>query len=297
MSKLNSSCSCPKFIITLIFTPIICHKFCTFVQKLGYKHFMIKAIFFDIDGTLVSFKTHRIPDSARKSIEMIRNKGIKVFIATGRHFSVINNLDNMEFDGYITMNGCYCLQGNDNVIFKKSIDQADVNSFIDYLQQKRELPCLFVEELRLSFNYIDEDVKFLMSLLKQEMPQINDLDYYRDKELFQLTAFFKDSQEEEVMSLLPNCSAMRWYPTFADVIAKGVDKGVGIDQFCNYYGFSLEETMAFGDGGNDIEMLRHAGIGVAMGNANEDVKQAADYVTDTVDDDGVRKALQHFGLV
>ncbi|MDR2815860.1 MAG: Cof-type HAD-IIB family hydrolase [Proteiniphilum sp.] len=258
---------------------------------------MVKAIFFDIDGTLVSFNTHRIPDSTRKAIEMIRGKGIKVFIATGRHFSVINNLDNMEFDGYITMNGCYCLQGTDNVIFRKSIDRSDVNRFIDYLQQERVIPCLFVEEHRLSLNYIDEEMKFLMNLLKQEVAQINDLDYYRDKELFQLTAFFKDSQEKDVMNLLPNCSSMRWYPTFADVIAKGVDKGVGIDQFCAHYGFSLDETMSFGDGGNDIEMLRHAGIGVAMGNAKDDVKQAADYVTGSVDNDGILKALQHFELI
>lgn len=90
---------------------------------------------------------------------------------------------------------------------------------------------------------------------------------------------------------------LRWYPTFADIIASGVDKGVGIDQFCNYHGFSLEETMAFGDGGNDLEMLRHAAIGIAMGNADDDVKQAADYVTNDVDDEGVFKALQHFGLV
>lgn len=258
---------------------------------------MIKALFFDIDGTLVSFKTHRIPDSARKSIEMIRNKGIKVFIATGRHFSVINNLDDMEFDGYITLNGCYCLEGKDNVIFKKSIDRSDINNFIDYLQQEREFPCLFVEEHRLSINYIDEEMKFLVQLLKQDMVPMRDLDYYRDKELFQLTAFFKESQEKEIMSRLPNCSSMRWYPTFADVIVKGVDKGVGIDQYCKYYGFSLEETMSFGDGGNDIEMLQHAGVGVAMGNANADVKQAADYVTDSVDNDGVFKALQHFGLI
>lgn len=258
---------------------------------------MIKAIFFDIDGTLVSFNTHRISDSTRKAIETIRNKGVKVFIATGRHISVINNLDNMEFDGYITLNGCYCLQGRDKVIFKKSIDQADVNSFIDYLQQEREFPCLFVKEHKLSLNYIDEEVKFLMNLLKQDLHRIEDLDYYRDKELFQLTAFFKDYQEEEIMSRLSHCSVMRWYPTFADIIAKGVDKSVGIDQFCDYYGFSLEETMAFGDGGNDIEMLRHAGIGVAMGNAREEVQQAADYVTDSVDNDGVFKALKHFELV
>lgn len=150
---------------------------------------MIKAIFFDIDGTLVSFNTHKIPESAKRSIEALRKKGIKVFIATGRHFSAINNLDNIEFDGYITMNGCYCLAEKKEVVFKKSIDPEDVNAFIDYLQQVNEFPCLFVEEHKLSLNYVDEDMKYLMILLNQEIAPIKELDYYRTKEMFQLTAF------------------------------------------------------------------------------------------------------------
>ena len=63
-----------------------------------------------------------------------------------------------------------------------------------------------------------------------------------------------------------------------------------------YIGF-LEETMAFGDGGNDISMLRHAGIGVAMGNANNDVKAASNYTTTSVDEDGIANALKYFGIV
>ena len=55
--------------------------------------------------------------------------------------------------------------------------------------------------------------------------------------------------------------------------------------------------MGFGEGGNDISMLKHVGIGIAMGNASENVKQIADYVTDTVDNDGILKALQHFGVI
>lgn len=167
---------------------------------------MIKAVFCDIDGTLVSFNTRQIPESTKKSIEKIRSGGIKVFIATGRHFSSITNLDNTEFDGYVTMNGCYCLTDPDNVIFKKSIDPADINAFIDYLQEEREFPCVFVEEHRLSLNYVDDEMRYLLKLLQKDSLPVHDLDYYRDKELFQLTAFFKPSHEEEVMRLLPNCS-------------------------------------------------------------------------------------------
>ena len=89
----------------------------------------------------------------------------------------------------------------------------------------------------------------------------------------------------------------RWHPAFVDVTAKGNTKQNGIDQIIRHFGIKLEETMAFGDGGNDISMLRHAGIGVAMGNAKEEVKQAADYVTASIDDDGIAKALKHFGII
>ena len=89
----------------------------------------------------------------------------------------------------------------------------------------------------------------------------------------------------------------RWNPDFADITPKGVTKHQGIDVFCKHFGLQLEETMAFGDGGNDIPMLRHAGIGVAMGNAVEEAKAVADYVTTDVDAEGVAQALKHFGVI
>ena len=64
---------------------------------------MIKAVFFDIDGTLVSFKTHKLPDSTVRALDLLREKGIKVFIATGRQLQSINNLGTQEFDGYVTL--------------------------------------------------------------------------------------------------------------------------------------------------------------------------------------------------
>jgi hydroxymethylpyrimidine pyrophosphatase-like HAD family hydrolase len=112
-----------------------------------------------------------------------------------------------------------------------------------------------------------------------------------------MSPFITIEQEKVIMPLLPHCSAGRWFPTFADVVAANNGKEKGMDEINNYFGFDLEETMAFGDGGNDIGMLRHAAIGVAMGNANETVKQAADYVTTSVDDHGVMNALQHFNII
>lgn len=92
---------------------------------------MIKAIFFDIDGTLVSFKTHCIPDTAVKAIAKVKSKGIRIYISTGRPFSLINNLNEIQhlIDGYITTNGALCFSGND-IISCTPIPSEDVQTMI-----------------------------------------------------------------------------------------------------------------------------------------------------------------------
>ena len=91
--------------------------------------------------------------------------------------------------------------------------------------------------------------------------------------------------------------ASRWCPIFADVNVAGIDKATGMEEFMHSYGFSAAEVAAFGDGGNDVAMLRAAGVGVAMGNACDEALNAADYVTASVDDDGIAKALAHLGVI
>lgn len=120
-------------------------------------------------------------------------------------------------------------------------------------------------------------------------------DSHADKAFFQLTPFI--NAEEEAI-ILPAVPTARWA---AGIRLRRRDsqntKQNGIDQIIRHFGIKLEETMAFGDGGNDISMLRHAGIGVAMGNANDDVKAASNYTTTSVDEDGIANALKYFGIV
>jgi Cof subfamily protein (haloacid dehalogenase superfamily) len=257
---------------------------------------MIKAVFLDIDGTMVSFKTHCISEETKKALREARKNGTKIFVATGRHRSDINNLGNLEFDGYMSLNGAYCWVGS-QMVFKKSIPQKDVENFIDFIEKEPKISCFFVEADRVTVNMINEEVQKMIKLVNFSPRTVIPVSEILHKEIFQLTAFFSVEQECHIMKMLPGCQASRWHPTFADIIVKGVDKSVGIRKISDYFSFRREEIMAIGDGGNDISMIKYAGTGVAMGNAVEEVKQAADYVTATVDENGAGKALKHFGII
>ena len=90
---------------------------------------------------------------------------------------------------------------------------------------------------------------------------------------------------------------MRWADDFCDILPEGGGKPNCLRQTLAHLGLTREQCIAFGDGGNDVTMLEYAGIGVAMGNACEEAKAAADYITEDVTHDGLAHALEYFGLL
>ena len=117
---------------------------------------MIKALFFDIDGTLVSMKTHTIPTSAVESIAQAKRKGVKVFIATGRPYAIINNIDSILpfIDGYLTANGAYCIVGNE-VVYHHPIPKRDVELILNDAREQ-DYSCVVVGEKDITtYNYKD----------------------------------------------------------------------------------------------------------------------------------------------
>lgn len=258
---------------------------------------MIKALFFDIDGTLVSFKTHKIPQSTADVINEAKRKGIKVFISTGRPKVIINNLGTLEFDGFITMNGAYCYIGKEEkLIHKNAISKEDVNAAADMVHRQNLTSVFVTQDNMYVINPSRVSDEFSKELAVQELP-VGKLEDVLQQEIFQISPFITEEQEAAFMQRMADSQSGRWHPGFTDIVARGNGKQRGIDEVIKHTGIRLDETMAFGDGGNDISMLRHAGIGVAMGNAKEHVKAVADYVTDTVDNDGILKALKHFKVV
>ncbi len=255
------------------------------------------AIFFDIDGTLISFSTHTIPVSAREAISRLREKGVKVIIATGRAFRDIGDLGGLEFDGYITSNGSCCMDAKGNVIARHVLSKESLERLTVHLKE-RPFPCEFMTDAGNFINYVDDTTVSISRLVNIPIPPVKAVSEIVKAGVFQLSAFVDPKREQElVKSVLTDCESSRWHPAFADFNIRGINKATGMDLFAAYFGIGSGSTMAFGDGGNDIAMLEHATVGVAMGNATDQVKAKANYVTDSVDEDGVVKALQYFELL
>lgn len=262
---------------------------------------MTKALFFDIDGTLVPFGEHAVPREVREAIATLRQRGIKVFIASGRQITWIDNLGDMEFDGYVTVNGAVCLLGDRTTcIHKRLIDRADIERVIPYAKS-HPYPFAIVPPTGTVFiNKTDTNLEEACAMLHIPPTPVFPIERALDVEVAQMMGFLTHEQSEETglfSEVLTGCKGTSWNPLFCDIVPRGSSKAVGIDHMLRYFDIPLSETMAFGDGGNDIEMLRHVAIGVAMGNSAPDVKAAADYVTTDILDNGVTNALRHFGLL
>lgn len=257
---------------------------------------MIKAIFFDIDGTLLDHDNHLMPASTLEALKQLRKNGVKLFIATGRPPNNLQSIQQyFDFDGFLTSNGQYCFN-NKEIIHEKYIDQEDIKNLLPYITEK-QIPVLFAQvEGNYSNinNYLLDDLA--ISLARPRYPVKAPAEIMKDK-IIQLMAYIDEADDNEFLSYLPSCKSARWSPLFADIIPKDGGKNKGIDEMLKYYQIELAETMAFGDGNNDIEMLKHVGFGIAMNNANDLVKAASDYVTKDINDDGIYHALKEFKLI
>lgn len=256
---------------------------------------MIKAVFFDIDGTLVSFKTHLVHPTTLAAIEELKKRGVKVFISTGRHELLIDNVDKTLFDGIVSLNG-QCVRAGSDVIYFNAMAREDAAAAARFAQE-HNIAAMFESVDFIRMNIITDMAREGASLINLDLPAPEDIADIADHKILQLILFSNTEQERQVLELMPSCESTRWTHLLCDIIPHGGGKHIGIQKMLDHYGISREDCMAFGDGDNDITMLRHAGIGIAMADADQSVKDAADYVTSSPDDEGIAKALRHFGVI
>ncbi len=259
---------------------------------------MQKAFFFDVDGTLVSFKTHKVSEQSKDVIKKLRERGHKVFIATGRMLPMLDDvLKGITFDGYITYNGACCVDSEKKeIIHKEVIPRKTLEKLAQRLESDK-FPVAFMCRHDMYVNYMDDVVIKVADIIGVDLPTVKPIEEIIKEDVYQICIYADDEKMVQIINeVMPDCEFARWMPLFVDVNLKGVSKRVGIDKMIEHFGISLEDTVAFGDGGNDILMLKHVKLGIAMGNASDKVKAAADYVTSDVDDEGVSEAIESLFL-
>lgn len=249
-----------------------------------------KAIFFDIDGTLLSHTTDCVPDSAANAIRALQAQGVMVFAATGRHMLELRALplEKVDFDGFVTLNGSLCLDREEKVIFSKTYEPHDAALLINAFEAKT-LPMILTEKDRFYINYIDDNVCRAMRDISTALPECGT---YDGAPFYQASVLVPNPQEYPFVSRLRHTGLVKWNPTGFDFTIGQLTKSDGIREILTHCGLTLAQCIVFGDGENDLNMLQMGAFSVAMGNAPAHIQAAACMTCGHIDHDGVADALR-----
>lgn len=277
----------------------------------------IKAVFFDIDGTLLT-DNRMVSSSTILAINALKEKGILVGLATGRDPRfVLQYMASLGLDLAIAYNGQYIFS-REEVIYSQSLEPKQIEQIMEYAQTHHKdlsfgtAKGIFGSKIMSAgtgnFAYrvtrmIPESwagiINFIFNRLVRWISpqQETNLKGFLFQPIYQLMLLTTERETQSLEVLFPNLSFTRSSPYATDIISKGNSKLSGIVKVADRYGFELDEVMVFGDSNNDFEMLNEIQYSVAMGNGTKKVKQAASFVTDTNNRDGIYKALIHFGVI
>jgi len=278
---------------------------------------MQKIIFLDVDGTLVD-DNGVIPETAKFAVKQARSNGHLVFLCTGRSISILfPEVLEIGFDGIVGAAGGY-IELNGEVLFHEVIKKDNLQLVVDYFN-KHEID-FFLETNGGLFasKSCKESIRVLIDNLFA-----NEQDSQAELRKSMLSFYNSIIEEEELVrddinkigflgSAVPIESITQQFPTIFSVIPStvpffgtnsgevsifGIHKASAIEKVIEHLGINKENTYAFGDGSNDIEMLQFVQYGVAMGNAKEEVKKAANDITDRHDEDGIYNSFKKYGLL
>lgn len=267
-----------------------------------------KLIFVDVDDTLFSNTTSSVPDSAVKAIKQGQKNGHKFFINTGRPFSYFEDeILEIGFDGLLCSNGADLRIGGESVFHKTLPD--NVSRELEYLAIKYGISgCLQGSEC---LYFKDHDRNFhphytYMIDSYDRNPQMPHQFTWDNPKPYEKGSFFSNNSDPSsdmaafvhaVNDMEFGFDCVRIRDDHYEMLPKGYHKGTAIEFTAKYFGKTVEDCYAFGDSNNDTEMLITAAHGIAMGNACDELKEVADYITTSVDDDGLYHGLKHFQLI
>ena len=255
-----------------------------------------KYIFLDLDGTIIDHKSNSVPLLTKKTLLELQKNGHEIIISTGRPPSLFYNIDKeLKINSYIASNGRIVVY-NDQVILKQPIAKDIVQALVDIaIENKIDLAFESISDYVLNSHFTDLAGKF-SDVFHIQHPIIKK-DYYLDNDIYQMILFYTKSDYKKYETLFPSLSFNYANEYGVDINEKGGMKEIGIKAIIKFLDIDIEDTIAVGDGFNDISMIKYAYLGVAMGNASKDLKEAADMVTDSVDNDGIYKLFKKLKMI
>lgn len=260
---------------------------------------MKKAVFFDIDGTIWDEKFY-IPDSAIEGIRQLRENGNYAFICSGRSRAMVTSqkLFDVGFDGIVAGCGTH-VEFQNQVIAEEIMPYELVEKNLKLWKEHQWSGILEgPDSVYYERNRFQEDpyLKLLEKELGSNLKPLEEID--ETAKISKGCLMYQGVEKEKLDLLLSDDFELMYHTDFLlEFAPKGFSKAVGIQKACEHLGIRHEDTYAFGDSVNDIEMLQYVGHGIAMGNAVNEAKEAADYVTSPLHENGIWDGLKHFSLL
>ncbi|ONH64268.1 Sugar phosphatase YidA [Streptococcus parauberis] len=277
----------------------------------------IKAVFFDIDGTLLNDRKN-VQKTTQKAIRSLKSQGIMVGLATSRGPGFVQPfLENFGIDFAVTYNGQIILT-RDKILYQNQLPKSLVYKIIRYASEKKKEVSLgtvaglagsrIIDMGTSQFGQVVSSIvpksmvttveSSFKNLIRRVKPQsFTNLVTIMREPIYQVVMVASVEETNEIIEKFPYVKITRSSPYSIDFISMEQSKIKGIERLGGMFGFELSEVMAFGDSDNDVEMLNGVGVGVAMGNADELVKEGAHFVTASNNNGGISKALAHYGLI
>ena len=277
----------------------------------GGEQMQYKLLCTDMDGTLLT-SDKKITERTKRAIELAHERGVKIAVSTGRMFnSAYYYADLIGVKApVISANGAFIREKDrDKVIYKSNLGYDNCKRIVEVLEKYGICPhfhtpnSIFSGDLVHSSKIYSELNKYLPTDCKIAINIVDEWDkVFRDNEEDIVKCIGVDDDIEKVKKAKEELLAVEGievvssYSNNFEIMARGVSKGKGVELLAGFYGLTPEEIICVGDNENDISMIEYAGLGVAMGNAEDEVKAIAQFVTETNDCDGVAKVIEKFIL-
>jgi len=255
-----------------------------------------KYIFADFDGTIKDHGSNSIPASTREAIKLLQENGHEVILNTGRCPSLFFGVEKeLNIDSYVASNGRYVMHKGE-LLYNKFIDKQVVKDMVDLaFENKIDVAFSSSDNFVLNSRFSNMPDSFT-DTFNMERAKVHH-NYHLENDIYQINMFYNKSDYKKYEMQFPTLNFNFSNIYGFDVNEKGGLKELGIKIFQEKLGISIEDTIAIGDGNNDISMIEYANIGISMGNGVKPLKEAADIVTDDVGEDGFYNVFKRLNLI